>query len=301
MSESLIKSVRSGTLLSYSRHWRKFAEWFNGKESVSKISPLLICEYLHQQFNSGYNTSTINLMRSAINFFTLNSLDLDNNILMKRLFKFFYNARPLKPRYTTFWPVSQLLDMLKNWYPIDTLNLRELTLKVIALIALSSSDRGQTLHLASLKNMVISDKKVDFVITDKVKSTRKFLKPTIISCISTNNEALDVSAHVKAYVEKTKNLRGSEEKLFISWKTFKSVTRQSLARWLTLVLKIAGIDTSIFKAHSYRGAGLSKAMNKSANISQIVAAGNWSSSATFNKFYHAPNVDSEVGQIILND
>lgn len=242
-------------------------------------------------------------MRSSINFYTLNSLDLDNNVIIKRLFRYFYNVKPLKPKYTTFWPVSKLLNYLKSLFPIESLDLKTLTLKTIALMALSSSDRGQTLHLASTKNIVVSKEKVEFVITDRTKTTRKILKPTVITCVSTDVPELDVANHVKIYLEKTKDFRTNDNfsKLFLSWKTHRPVTKQTLSRWLTMVLKSSKIDTSVFQAHSYRGAGLSKALSSGASISQIIKAGNWTNSSTFNTFYNAPAFDTEIGKIILQN
>ena len=149
--------------------------------------------------------------------------------------------------------------------------------------------------------MVISDNKIEFVIKKPTKTTRRILKPTVVTCVSSPIQELDVANHVKVYLERTESHRDTHDKLFISWKTFKPVTKQSLARWLTLVLKIAGIDTSSFTAHSYRGAGLSNALSKGAHISQIVSAGNWTNVSTFLNFYNAPSYDSEIGNIILND
>ena len=79
----------------------------------------------------------------------------------------------------------------------------------------------------------------------------------------------------------------------------KPVTKQSLSRWLTLVLKLAGIDTNKYQAHSYRGAGLSAAFSAGASISQIMAAGNWSNENTFRMYYNAPSTDSSIGNLIL--
>ena len=167
--------------------------------------------------------------------------------------------------------------------------MKTLTLKVIALIALTSSDRGQTLHLCSTKDIVFSDNKIEIVIKDKVKTSRKFLKSTIVTCVSSDIVELDVVKTLTHYLERTSQHRNGSEKLFISWKTFKPVCKQTLARWLTLVLKIAKIDTSIFKAHSFRGASLSHAYSKGASINQIVAAGNWTNASTFFRFYNAPS------------
>ena len=221
---------------------------------------------------------------------------------MIRLFKYFYKVRPLKARYSTFWPVEKLLNFLKTWHPIDSLSLRQLTLKTIALIALSSSDRGQTLHLASVNNMNVSPNKIEFVIRQKLKHTRKILRPTVITCVKSNIEELDVASHVSHYIDLTKDYRDDNGQLFLSWKTKKPVVKQSLARWLKLVLKLAGIDTNNYKAHSYRGAGLSKAYQRGASLQQIVAAGNWANATTFQRFYNAPTTnETEIGNIILEN
>ena len=231
----------------------------------------------------------------------MNSMDLENNIFLKRLFKYFYKQRPIKSKYVTFWPVSKLLDLLKSWHPIEKLTLKQLTLKTIALIALSSSDRGQTLHLASINNMSVSEDKVEFIIRDRVKTTRRVLKPTVITCVVSDNEALNVANYVKMYIENTKEFRKDNGKLFLSWATKKPVVKQSISRWLVEVLKLSGIDTTTYKAHSYRGAGLSHAYQKGASIQQIVDAGNWANDSTFKKFYNAPSYESAIGNIILDN
>lgn len=53
-----------------------------------------------------------------------------------------------------------------------------------------------------------------------------------------------------------------QSKLFIPWvKPHRSMIPSSIARWLKTVLDVAGIDTTIFKAHSTRGAAVSAAKN----------------------------------------
>ena len=272
--------------------------WFSSKQPLPLISPRLVCEFLLYMFNLGSSSSSLNSMRSAINFFTLNKFDLDNNIFIKRIFKYFYRERPLKCKYSSFSDVDKLLDFLKTWHPMTSLSLKQLTLKTIALIALSSSDRGQTLHLASTGSMEILPDKVIFVIRERVKNTRKTLKPTIINCPVSDVESLNVAAYVKYYIDVTNDFREEGGQLFISWASKSPVSKQSLARWLTQILSMAGIDTNTFKAHSFRGAGLTKAYQRGASLEQIVEAGNWSSSSTFKRFYFAPSIPS-VGSLIL--
>ena len=244
----------------------------------------------------------MNTMRSAINFFTLSSLDLENNILIKKLFKTFYQTRPIRARYSSFWSVAKLLAFLKSWHPMSSLSLRDLTLKTIALLALTTSDRGQTLHKARVDNMIFCENNnVQFIINEKLKTTRKILKPVTITCISAQEEEFNVAEHVKLYLQLTKDFRKDNKYLFISWKTKKNVSRPTLSRWLKLVLKLAGIDTAQYSAHSFRGAGLSNAFYKGAPINKIIEAGNWANVQMFWNHYHAPPSDSHLGHLILDD
>ena len=59
---------------------------------------------------------------------------------------------------------------------------------------------------------------------------------------------------------------GKPTQLFLSWATQKPVTKETILHWLIMTLAMAGIDTAQFKAHSYRGAGLSGAHAKGATV-----------------------------------
>ena len=142
IASALLKSINPSTLRTYRRFWKIFAEWVNSRCPGSNFSPILVCEFLHFKFSEGFSTSTLNSFRSSLNFFTSSSFDLENNSFLKRLFKYFYQIRPFKPRYLTFWPVEKVLALLRSWHPLEDLTLRLLTLKTIALMALFSSDRG---------------------------------------------------------------------------------------------------------------------------------------------------------------
>ena len=218
---------------------------------------------------------------------------------MKRLFKYYHLKKPIRPKYNTFWPVSQLLEFLKKWHPIESLSMKQLTLKTIALLALTSSDRGQTIHLTKISNMTMDGDEIKFVIKDRIKTTRRVLKPKIVNVISCELEELNVLNYVKKYIEMTEEHRQSDQ-LFISWKSWKPVTKATLARWLKMVLNLSGINSTEYSAHSFRGASLSNAFFKGAPIEKIISAGNWKNIDTFKNHYCAPAYDSSIGKIILN-
>ena len=54
---------------------------------------------------------------------------------------------------------------------------------------------------------------------------------------------------------------------------------------------MAGIDTSIFKGHSYRSASTSKADGLGVSMDVILKAANWARASTFSKFYKKQTCD----------
>ena len=74
----------------------------------------------------------------------------------------------------------------------------------------------------------------------------------------------------------------------------------SIARWLKQGLECAGVDTSIFKGHSTRGASSSKATSSGVTVSDILQAADWSSAGTFQCFYHRQSSNrSAFGKTVL--
>ena len=56
------------------------------------------------------------------------------------------------------------------------------------------------------------------------------------------------------------------------------------ASWVNTVLSDAGIDTSVFKAHSVRGAVTSATYNKGVPVGHILKLANWSNDSKFRRF-----------------
>lgn len=256
-------------------------------------------------YNIGLKSNTLNTIRSALNFFTSKNLSIGTDPYITQLFRSFYKTRPMHSKYVTFWPVDKLLSFLSEWHPASSLSMKQLTLKTVALLALSSSDRGQTLHSINVEHTDIVDDSVAFVINTKLKTSRRTIKNKIVKCVSTNIPALNVGDYVLYYMTKTLTYRAAEvakgepkpTQLFLSWATKRQVSKQTIARWLKLVLRLAGIED--YAAHSYRGAGLSNAFAKGVTIGQIVRAGDWTNVNTFKRFYNKPCDASNVGRIIL--
>ena len=196
-----------------------------------------------QLYQNGASSSSLNSARSALSFFLTYEFNLTGDITVSRLFKYFYRTRPLKSKYFTYWPVKDLLNHLATLHPPSNLTLKELTLKTLALVALTSSDRGQSLQLMNIDNYYENPEGgLSFVIFDILEHTRRVLKPKVINCISSDSPALDVGNYVRAYIEATDSIRekhlseGRQKptQLFISWLTKAPSTRSN---YLTIINK----------------------------------------------------------------
>ena len=96
---------------------------------------------------------------------------------------------------------------------------------------------------------------------------------------------------LKAFEERTEVFRAklpevSRSRLFLSWIGQHSpVSSSTIARWLKCFMEEAGIDISIFKAHSVRGATCSTAAGAGVTTKHILEAADWTSEGTFQQFY----------------
>ena len=104
------------------------------------------------------------------------------------------------------------------------------------------------------------------------------------------------------YLDRTKNLRGSENGIFINMKKPHSkVGRYTIRRWTKMGLRLSGIDLNICNAHSTRSAATSKAVSKGVSLRTILKTAGWRRAATFARFYHKEVVEEEDLARILDD
>lgn len=78
--------------------------------------------------------------------------------------------RPPHPHYNFTWRVSTVLDYLKTLFPSLGLTLKMLTLKLVALLALSSVTRAQTLVSMNIDSMEVFEDRVIFVFHELQKT-----------------------------------------------------------------------------------------------------------------------------------
>ena len=69
-----------------------------------------------------------------------------------------YEKLKPQPNYTQIWDVSLVLSYLATLTPNSSLSLKNLTLKLVMLLLLVSSQRGQAIHSLSLQGMTMDCK-----------------------------------------------------------------------------------------------------------------------------------------------
>ena len=262
---------------------------------------MTVCDFLTEQFedfNKSY--STINSYRSALSSMLLpvDGYSVGEHPIIARLLKGMFHVRPPEPRYSFTWDVNVLLTFLESWFPLSALELKQLTLKTVALVALVSAQRSQTLSALSIEFMNSTATGTQFVVNSLLKSSRPGKSSLIVSLPAfLENEKLCAHSTLLHYVATTASIRQSlnSSQVFVSYgKPYRAVSSATLSRWLKAVLSLAGIDTSIFKGHSFRGASTSKAVSLGVPLDVILKAADWKNVGTFAKFYQRET--SSVGQ-----
>ena len=262
--------------------------------------------FLLSLFNENLSYSTLNSVRSALSFFLSDRLPLGDDESISRLFRFFFRQRPSLPRYLVSWDVNVLLQLLISWHPSSVLSLKKLTLKTVSLVAVTSSDRAQTLEALDIEHCSFSSEAVHFPIYTLLKTTRKNRPVKVVSCYKSSNPALDVCEYVSTYMTRTLKFRlkavrkglPKPTQLFLSHFTGKPIKRATISKYILQSMDLAGIDVNCFKAHSVRGIIPSLMSSAGASAHDIVSQGDWQHVSTFDRFYKRVADNSPAGLLI---
>ena len=263
---------------------------FCSAEQIDQFNPSINCvvKFLNKLLQDGLGYSAINTAKSAISsaVSVVNNINIGIHPLIKKFMKGVYNCKPTLPRQSATWDVSLVLRYLKSLYPHGNLSLKQLSYKLIVLLALTTGQRIQTLHSVDLKNVVLSPNFIKIRIGELLKQTKvgQHLTELYIEEYK-QDKAICVVEAFHAYVEKTKMLRGDYSQLFIGLqKPHTPVTKSTLARWIKAVLVSSCIDMSMYTPHSTRSASTSVAALKIPIVSVLKTAG-WKKDCVFRKFY----------------
>jgi len=295
----LICSKRSkSTQYNYNRCWAQFSSWVTerGADPFRCNLPTIL-NYLSSLYEKGFSYRYINSHRSAISGFHTKidyegtPTDVGKHPRVCDLLGGISKERPPKPKYFDTWDICKVLDHFKSKGPNELLSLKELSHKLVMLLAITSFHRGAELHLLSSNTMNVFVDRTEFLLEGNLKTTKrgKTNKPSIFYKFR-RDPRLCPQTCIESYLARTLPLRkaSTQGPIFLSFmKPHNPVGRDTLRRWIVATIATCGID-SVFKAHSTRSAASSKALKAGIPIPDILAKGNWSNVSTFQKFYCKP-------------
>lgn len=290
----IMSSWRTSTQKQYAPYLRKWQQHCRARQ-IDRLSCTVEngINFLTELFQGGIGYSAINTARSALSsaiIFPSGQQFGSHFPLVVRFMKGVFEQRPSLPRYTNTWDIEVVLRYLSTLGKPQDISLKILTHKLAMLIAILSGQRRQTLHAFEIDSMQLTSDSCTFINTSLLKTSRpgkhlapiKFVKyaPDVNLC---------VVSHVAEYLKRTEPLRAQQSNLFISYqRPYKTVSADTISRWLKNILSEAGIDISKFGAHSTRSAPTSAAKSVNVPIDVIMNTAGWSQESSFAKFYHMP-------------
>lgn len=290
----IMASWRPATSKAYDTYIKRWCKYVQEK-GITNPSFSDVANFLAELFQSGASYNTINVARCAVAAY-LNSdgkESVGKHPLICRLVKGAFESRPAMPRYVEIWDVDQVLTKLEVWADPGKLSLEKLTYRTVMLLAILSAQRCQTIHQLCVNHIqFVQDGciiKYDSVLKQTVPGKKdSFCQPLCLKAFV--DKKLCIVEHLKLYIKKTECLRQSSQ-LFVGLnRPHKAVSKDTIARWIKLVLEMAGIDVKKFSAHSVRAAATSAAASRDVPLANIMKAAGWTRQSTFTRFYNKPLV-----------
>lgn len=255
--------------------------------------------------NTTNEYSAVNTARSALSSFlpSLGGVPVGQHTLIKRVMRGVFKEKPALPKYTKIFDTNIVLDYLDRLGSSQDISLPQLTERLATLTCLLSGHRDQTISLLDVRDICFTRDMCTMVVNKLTKVTRPgfHIKPMEFKKF-TYNDNLCVMSNTLHYLERTFTVRGTHVPLFISpYKPHKPVSVSSISRWVKRCLNKAGVDTSVFGAHSTRAASTSQALRKGISMSEICRAAGWSNCTTFARHYNKPIIDRTFDEGMLED
>lgn len=271
-----------------------------GTDSFTVDVPRIV-QFLTELFLDGASYGTLNSCRSALSLILGEEVGRDP--MIKRTLRGARLTRPPRPRYDETWDPGLVLRYLESLPTNKDLANEDLSKKTATLVAIATAHRVQTLALMKLKNITYFEDKIEVKITDPIKTSFFSNSSPVLVLPYFEKRKICPARAIVNYITATKELRANTDNVFISARSpYNAVGAQTIARWIKVVLRESGIDTTIFKGQSTRHAASSKAKRKGVDIESIRKAADWKKEDTFARFYNRPlkKDNKAFANVVLN-
>jgi integrase len=286
----LLESNRETTSATYQTAWNTWVDWnFRRGADPLRNDLTTLLEYLVDLRESGKAYSTINVHRSmlSVTLEKINNIEVGKHPWVTRLIAGLFNKAPLKPRYPQTWNPDVVIQLAAESKPNEDLGLAELSYKTVTILALATMLRTAELASINKQSIQISEPSITFLLSRPRKPKKRGPLHSFTLRRLDNDRVCPVSC-LSSYIARTQNIRPQANRgsVFISLKKPHSpVSSTTIGVWIKKYLATAGIDTTVFGAHSTRSAAASKAAVLGLPTDAILRAAHWTNESTFNRFY----------------
>ena len=322
--DTITQARAPSTRQAYALKWSLFTNWCSShREDPRRCSVRVVLSFLQGRLERRLSPSTLKVYVAAIaaHHDAVDGRSLGRHDLIVR---FLRGARRLNPPRTPLipsWDLSIVLAGLQGgpFEPLDSVELKFLSLKTALLVALTSIKRVGDLQAFSVSEecLVFGPAYSHVVLrprpgyVPKVPTTP--FRDQVVNLQALPQEeadpALALLCPVRAlriYVDRTQSFRSSEQLLvcFGGQQKGKAVSKQRLAHWIVDAIALAyhsqGEPCPLgVRAHSTRSVASSYALAHGASLADICRAAGWATPNTFVRFYNL-RVDPVSSRVLGN-
>ena len=255
----LLGSWSQSTKKRYQGPWRAWSNWCSPRGLCPFSAPVtdVLTFVTETVTNQSLENRTLAVYKSAISqgHLPVGQTKLGDLPVVSRFMKGIFRMKSPTPRLSSTWDVTRLLGFLATLDPPAGLTLKMLSLKLAALLALTSSARANELIKLDVHFVSIKSDSWEFSLAEYSKVSRpgqparKIYQPAF-----PDNPKFCVVKTLQEYRSRTETRRQSSRLLISFVRPFKPISSQPLYRWLRKTMQLAEIA-----CHSTRSASTSAA------------------------------------------
>ena len=252
-ADIIMQSWRPATRKQYGSYYKRWMHFFSERQ-IDTINPSVgnVVAFLTNLYDEGLSYSAINTAKSMLSsvFEIIHKRDIGKEVLIRRFMKGIFHLRPVISKTIFTWDVKVVLKFLSSLED-NKLTLRMISVKLALLLVLTTGQRCQTIHAILLKNMEFGKNDVKIRIGDLLKQTKpnNHLAELYFEEYKQNDKICVVKV-LKSYLQRTKDLRKSSNLFITSQKPHAAASKSTIASWIKLGLRLAGIDLNLYTPHS---------------------------------------------------
>ena len=176
VTKIILASWSQSTKKRYQCRWRAWSRWCSARDLCPFSAPITdVLTFLTETSTSrSLENKTLAVYKSAISqgHLLIGQTRLGDLPVMYRVMKGVFRMKPRTPRLSSTWDVKCLLAFLATLYTLSSLTLKQLSLKLAALLALASSARVHELVKLDLSFVSINSDSWEFTFADHTKVSR---------------------------------------------------------------------------------------------------------------------------------